>query len=476
MNINLKENKVLGKAVAAVLWWKNPLSHEDELLMTKRRSDMRVFPGYTAFPGGKVDPQETELMALIREIKEEVAIEINTSSRARYLGKATTPASHPYRFETNYFGVELTKEEKVQIEKNLKGWKQHPEFSDWSFETATSHLSRFSQGNVLMVPLVRLYLEEVKSLGIASALMKDFDEKLHAKYYYPLEMQEGILQLFIPSKTLPPHSATNCFLINARTHLLRKVRQSVLLVDPSPKDEDEWQRMIHVLEDLKIDVKKILCTHHHIDHCSFLDKTAKHFAVPVMMHEKTYFLGSQKDDVAWEEVLSYVQFVEDGDYLDEIWKGKKIRVDHVPGHAEGQIALTNDDGDFYIAGDLFQSQGSVVIGGRGSSMKAYMESLVKVIKQNPKVLYPSHGIPLGSLDPLKKLIRHRLERHEQLLKVIKDLETQNASFDSVVLTKKIYVDLDVNLFNLAKATVESHLTWMKEQRFAEIQNTFLPYC
>ena len=45
-----------------------------ELLLTERAHDMRSHPGQVSFPGGSVDPGETEVEAALREAQEEIGL------------------------------------------------------------------------------------------------------------------------------------------------------------------------------------------------------------------------------------------------------------------------------------------------------------------------------------------------------------------------------------------------------------------
>lgn len=463
---------IKGQAVSGILWWLNPLTKTEEILMTQRHSWMRVFPGYMAIPGGKVEEGETPIIALRREILEEIGLDLDLE-KAIFHGIATTPETHPYRFETHYFSIEIDYQLKCLVDEKLSNWVNHPEFATFVWRSANEHLNNYEVGHTLMVPLLRFFIQDMSKRGVQKSKMLNFDmitinKEALSHYYYPLEMQAAIIQLFIPSKTLPPQLYTNCFLINAELEKLGLTSQEVIMIDPSPIDESEWHRMIHILEKIHIKPSKILCTHHHIDHCSFLHLTAEHFKVPVLMHQKTYDLGFEKEPSFWSRLQPFLKIVEHGEIIGS-WKNEQLLVHHVPGHAAGQIAVTTPTGSFFIAGDLFQSEGSVVIGGRGSSMQSYMLTLKTLVEFNPKVLYPSHGIPVGSLGPIQKLLKHRLIRHGEIV----NLHTKGLLEEEI--TKILYSEISKDLFIYAKANVESHLRWHKDQPLEDIKKIYYQY-
>lgn len=66
---------------------------KDNKVLAMQRSEQMSLPGMWEFPGGKVESSETEEQALIREIKEELNIEIKILD---YINEAT----YPYDFGT----------------------------------------------------------------------------------------------------------------------------------------------------------------------------------------------------------------------------------------------------------------------------------------------------------------------------------------------------------------------------------------
>ena len=151
-----------------------------------------------------------------------------------------------------------------------------------------------------------------------------------------------------------------------------------------------------------------------------------------------------------------IQLVKENDIV-TTWLSHEVKVIEVPGHDEGQLALMPQNKAWFIAGDLFQGVGTVVIGGSESSMKKYMDTLSKVIQLNPKVLYPSHGIALGGCGILKKTLLHRQEREEQVLKLHQDQKTEEE------ILNVLYSGIPSSLYPYALMNIRSHLQKLKDE-------------
>lgn len=94
---------------------------KEEKVLAMQRSDQMTLPGMWEFPGGKVEADETEQEALIREIKEELNVTINILD---YINEA----SYDYEFGT----VQL----KVYTAEIISGQITLEEHSDGKWVTA----------------------------------------------------------------------------------------------------------------------------------------------------------------------------------------------------------------------------------------------------------------------------------------------------------------------------------------------------
>ena len=422
---------------------------KDEVFVIKRQNHLRSFPGYLAFVGGKVDKEDYDeadhllkeyaqypihlINALYREVAEETSIKLHEIKKKNisYIGNALSPDFNPVRFNTYFFKVELDERieftlDEYEIE---KGWWDRPE----------SILKTWSEGEHLIVPPIRYYLRELAQ-DISSSNELNYIRKTHEEKIPLVESISDLIQYMPLSNTLPPADRTNAFYIRGDLKTL---------VDPSPKDEAELEKTLNTIDA----IDQIRITHYHRDHYQFTDEIAKRLNVKVLMTKDTYDLILKHRPHGYFDGID-IKFVKD---LDKVttWKGQEVKVYEVPGHAKGHIALAPTSMNWFIAGDLFQGVGSVVVGGENASMQKYCESLQRVIDLDPKCVIPSHGIALGGVEIIKKNLSHRFKREKQILELFLKFQ------DLEEVYNKVYFGLDERLRPYAMANIESHLEKLK---------------
>lgn len=431
---------------------------DDEIFIIERQNYLNAFPGYWAFPGGKVEAEDADFSikhallegidekifgTVVREGIEELGIDIRQellSGRIRsidLLGLAVTPEFNPYRFSTYFFRIDFVQKVKFVIDEN--------EARSAKWISSEDLLDTFNQGQILAVPPVIRVIEtlgknpmtkEIKNLNFT------YNESLHVPY---IESLKGIKQLMPLSNTLPPAHRTNAFIIGD-TNTTR------IIVDPSPRDENEYIKLKNTLELFGVD--KIFLTHHHPDHHEYSNQLAIELNVPILLSQYTF-------DRIIKKIPGYfngidVIFVKDNDVI-TTWLSVDVLAMEIPGHDEGQLALYPNDLSWFIAGDLFQGIGTVVIGGEEGNMKKYFDTLEKVIRMSPKVIFPSHGIGLGGTYFLEKTLDHRRLRENQIL----ELCSQGVAPKEIL--GRLYSEVDKKLWPYALENIYKHLEKLKEE-------------
>ncbi len=429
---------------------------EDKIYFIKRQNYLSVFPGYYATPGGKVDASDSEepllnsiwpsvikpqiLHALIREVKEELNFDLEQAIIKGDvlgifdIGVAITPEFNPYRFKNYYVNIRLKKPIDFSTDPS------EVEFGLWG--SAEALLSKYYSGNVLAVPPAITLLKAFKDNPLLETPLNMTLPHVPEVEVPMIESVFGVRQFLPLSNTFPPANRTNCFIIGDEDAVK-------YLIDPSPKDELELKKLIRSIS--KIGFHKIFITHHHPDHYEFVREIAHFFKVPIEMSEYTYkaigahfFEGHQ------------VTFKKEGDIITKSL-GSDVRVYEVPGHDEGQLALAPANLNWFLAGDLIQTIGTVVIGGPEGDMAKYFHSMKRVIELDPKNIIPSHGIIIGGTHKIKETLNHRIEREESIRKLHQEGKSPGQMLEI------IYEGLKPELLPYAQKTIEAHLKKIKAE-------------
>jgi mutator protein MutT len=109
--------------------------HQGRLLITQRHADSHL-GGLWEFPGGKLEAQETFEQCLIREIREELGMEIA-------VGKLFEEVTHAYETKTvhlKFFLCEWTGGEPSALGCAAFRWVRKNELTDFKFPAADARL------------------------------------------------------------------------------------------------------------------------------------------------------------------------------------------------------------------------------------------------------------------------------------------------------------------------------------------------
>ena len=429
----------------------------DLVYFIKRQNYLPIFPGYYATPGGKVDKTDKTvelthslwpknvspqiLHALIREVAEELNYNLEDAiAKGEVLsiddiGVAITPEFNPYRFKNYYFKITLSHPIDFAIDAN------EAEFGKW--HSPSELLSKYESGEVLAVPPAIVLLKTfANNLAHNSPIHLSLPHDPETEVAM-IESLFGVRQFFPLSNTFPPANRTNAFIIGDEGH-------PKLLIDPSPKDQNELAKFMRSID--KIGFDRIFLTHHHPDHYEFSRDIALRYKVGIELSKDTY---QRIGENYFKDIP--ITFRKEGDVVTKSL-GSDVVVYEVPGHDEGQLALAPKSMNWFLAGDLIQTIGTVAILAPEGNMKKYFHSLQKVISLNPKNIIPSHGIIVGGIHKIEETLKHRQMREDQVISLL----NEGKNLDEMVAS--IYAGLENGLIPYAKRTIEAHLEKIREDQ------------
>ncbi len=221
---------------------------------------------------------------------------------------------------------------------------------------------------------------------------------------------------------------------------LFRMKEGLLMVDAGLNTDHSFMVISEGVERLGYklsDIKSLILTHYHLDHCGISLRLKKLLSIPVYLHEKDrkifqFFKENieRYPEKTWEffrsygvqeDVLSFITNelqkykklllgptdtlnINDGD-LFEIESGF-LRIIHTPGHSPGHISIFYPEKRILFGGDLILKDELPHAGiyphtVQYNPIKDYLESLEKIKKLKPEIIIPSHGEPI--LDPLKRI-------------------------------------------------------------------------
>ena len=432
------------------------LLHGEDLFLAQRHPALPAFSGYYAFPGGKVDRGDPDtalphahfagqpprlMRALARELQEELAFDLFAACDAGLveqlvcLGEVTTPAFAPLRFRTWFYKIVLRERPALTLDPGESVAGDWLPVSEWR--------RRFEAGRLLVAPPTRIAIEAIDADRHVVALPPldlDFSDN-EIPWVEPLG---GLRILLVRSNTLPPAAHTNVFWFGG-------AGAPRVLVDPSPADRAELERLCRRLDEFGVDL--VFLTHHHPDHREYADEIARRYRVPLGLSADTH-ARIQARAAGYFDGIEVRHFAE-GDLLTQ-WQGEPVRLVAVPGHDEGQLAPMAESRAWCIVGDLIQGIGTVVIAPPEGNMRKYFDSLRKIIALDPAVIIPSHGLALGGTHFLKTALKHREQREQQIH------QRHSAGLSEDQILGEIYRDVDPRLLPLARLNIRSHLAKLRE--------------
>ena len=470
-----------------------------KVLWARRNPKLKFLGGFHSFPGGKVDESDSlsevrnstrenakYIACAVRELFEEVGVLLvrngdkltsgqivslhddlisgrNTfagildlwglwidAEDFKYTGVWTTPEFSPIRFKTHFFLARCPPKQKP--------YPAITELQEIEFIDPKEGIDQWAKSKVLIAPPVLISLKELaenkesKSVGINA---EEVTQKLVRKSadvsgdIYHIELNSRLICFPLKTKTLPPATHTNCFIVG---------KEEFVVIDSATTSEDELRKLIRLIDgfiEKGYACKEIIVSHLHKDHFGGETKLRQHLRdkfeidVPISAHRITIesLEGIVEFDRAIQDNQTYKLKDRDGGHFELVSL-------HTPGHARGHLCFYDHEFGFLLSSDNIVGQGTVVIAPPEGNMIDYFESLERMKNlENLNFICGSHGAAIyDGKGKIEEYIKHRLDREEQVLQI-----AENNTLDHAEIAAQIYDGLDDRLMPLAIATVEAHL-------------------
>jgi len=405
------------------------------IYLVRRPDEASFFPGFHAFPGGGVEPEDeadddlaTLRACAVRELAEETDVHLDEDT-LEAAGVVVTPPFSPIRYRTQFFLAEVGADvEPVPSEPELAGGR-------W-IEPAEA-IDRWQLGGVKLPPPVIHTLQLLAEEGpeAITARGTSIDR-------FPITFLPGLRVEPLETSTLPPHTHTNAFLVG---------EDELAIVDPGAA-RAELDDLLDAVDALDHERVAYVClTHHHGDHVAgareLLDATEAQLAC--------------SPQTARRVVLDVDVLLEDGDRL-ELGE-QAIEAIATPGHAPGHLAYHVPEVRTVLPGDLIAGIGTVLVDPDEGDMRSYMDSLDRMARlcerEEVRLAFPAHGPPVfGPAGKFADTLEHRRERETKVLDAVEAGHRKLAA-----LAEAAYEDKPDAPTKLKQASTRAHLAKLVDE-------------
>lgn len=257
----------------------------------------------------------------------------------------------------------------------------------------------------------------------------------------------------------------------------------VAVVDPGPMLDEHRDALAAALDGAR--VRAILVTHCHSDHSPLAAWLREETGAPTIAFGPH---GRPEFDTAFDAAFAtdLDDPVEDGVTLEEttdtdfepdvrvgdgevaaMGAGWTMRAVHTPGHTSNHMCYALDEERALFTGDHVMGWSTTVVSPPDGDMRAYIDSLRKVMARDDASLWPTHGAPVMAPRPfLEAFLEHRLEREAQVVAAVR---SGLSSIEAMV--KVMYADVREDLHKPAARSVLSHLIKLVDDGVVSVEGT-----
>jgi glyoxylase-like metal-dependent hydrolase (beta-lactamase superfamily II) len=261
----------------------------------------------------------------------------------------------------------------------------------------------------------------------------------HLRPGIPEHLDETVTRVVAPNGGVMTGPGTNTYLIGS---------EELVVIDPGPDDESHTQAIVQAVGGRSL--RWILCTHTHVDHSPGAVRLQRRTGAPIAS------MAAPATDHDFRFDPDRVLAPDDVIHC----AGVSLRAVHTPGHASNHVCFLLSSNGMLFTGDHIMQGSTVVIWPPDGNMRAYLESLRRLLELDIKTLAPGHGCLIDSPQAeIERLIRHRLHREAKVRQAVVDVG-RDATLET--LLPNVYDDVPKLLYKLAARSLQAHLDKLVE--------------
>ncbi|WP_148864664.1 MBL fold metallo-hydrolase [Marinobacter fonticola] len=262
-----------------------------------------------------------------------------------------------------------------------------------------------------------------------------------------VRLAENIWRLTVPNPSVMTGPGTNTYVIEDPA--------GHLVIDPGPRHEEHLQR---ILEKTGGKVRAILATHTHSDHSPG--------AGPLKAATGAETIGLAPPGDGLQDMTFAPDYTpEDGEWIE--LQGSRLKMIHTPGHASNHLCFLHEGERVLFSGDHIMQGSTVVINPPDGDMKAYLNSLNRLLEEDIDWIAPGHGFLMGYPQmTVDYLVTHRLSREHKVIAALRKLGP--APLETLV--PEAYADAAPALHRIAARSLLAHLLKLEQEGRAQLQD------
>jgi glyoxylase-like metal-dependent hydrolase (beta-lactamase superfamily II)/8-oxo-dGTP pyrophosphatase MutT (NUDIX family) len=262
----------------------------------------------------------------------------------------------------------------------------------------------------------------------------------------PKRLDAHVVRVIAPNPGVMTGPGTNTYLVGSDT---------LAVIDPGPAHDAHIEA---VLEAGAGRIRWVLCTHTHPDH-SPAAQAIKAATGAALLGRPPPPLPGQDPSFVPDRVLAHGDVVQVG--------GLRIRALHTPGHASNHLCYLLESTRMLFTGDQVMQGSTVVINPPDGDMRAYLDSLELLLREDLAILAPGHGYLIGEPQrEVKRLLAHRLAREQKVLEAL----VRGRGLTPEELLTRVYDDVPARLHRVALRSLSAHLDKLVAERRAQLDN------